>query len=88
MIGHARNYLLEHVKIRKSVELPGLIRIYWSDFGGNRMKVLKMIITTTAGSKISSELKDYIRSMSNTDEKISKPKVAFANIDWTPLLIL
>jgi hypothetical protein len=80
---HTRKYFQEHVKIdpvQKSVELPGLMRIYWSDFGGNRSKVLK-IISQMSGPQFAADMKPYLADG-------VKPKVEFATIDWTPMIIL
>lgn len=80
---HTRKYFQEHVKIdpvQKSVELPGLMRIYWSDFGGNRSKVLK-IISQMSGPSFAAEMKPYLVDG-------LKPKVEFAQLDWTPMIIL
>ena len=57
---HARNYLIEHVKCdptRKSIELPGLIRTYWGDFGNNKLRVLKMIMKATGLNLSDQQLK-------------------------------
>jgi len=47
---YARQYLIDSIKFyqnRKSIELPGILKVYWADFGGNRSKVLKMISNVT-----------------------------------------
>eukprot|EP01038_Epipyxis_sp_PR26KG_P006958 gene6958-9513_t len=79
----ARRYIQTNVRldpIQKSVELPGLIKIYWADFGGNRAKVLKMIYNMSE-AQFASDLKPYMASIEGT-----KPKVEFAPVDWTPFM--
>jgi hypothetical protein len=82
---HARRFFQDHIKldpVQKSIELPGLIRVYWSDFGGHRVKVLRMI-SLLAGSQFSADIKPYL----GTDPG-AKPKVEFAPIDWRPMFVL
>jgi len=56
------------------------MRIYWSDFGGNRSKVLK-IISQMSGPQFAADMKPYLVDG-------VKPKVEFAQLDWTPMIIL
>lgn len=80
---YARRFFHEYVKLdpqAKTITLPGLMRIYWADFGGNRAKVLRTI-AQLSGSAFASEMKPYMNPMEGL-----KAKVEFAKIDWTPLL--
>lgn len=81
----ARRFILEHVRLdplQKSIELPGLLKVYWADFGGSRMKVLKTI-AQLGGSQFAAELKPYMSMREG-----NKPKVEFTNLDWTPIISL
>ena len=80
---YSRRYLHEHVKLdptARTITLPGLMRIYWADFGGNRAKALR-IVAQIAGSQFASEMKPYQSPLEGL-----KAKVEFAKIDWAPLL--
>lgn len=84
---HARRYFLDHVKmdpVQKSIELPGLIRVYWTDFGGHRVKVLRLIKHLVSGTQLATDLKPFV----DPDTAAAKPKVEFAPIDWRPMFIL
>ena len=80
---HARRFLLEYVKsdpVVRSICLPALLRIYWSDFGGSRYRVLKSIGAIT-GPEMANNLKPY---MSPTEGL--RAKVEFSKLDWTPII--
>jgi hypothetical protein len=79
----ARKFLLDNIRVdhaNKSIEMPGLVRIYWTDFGGNRLKVLKLI-SQVCGSKFQTELAPLLSDG-------AKPKVEFSVLDWTPMVVL
>ena len=80
---YARRFFLEFVKldpVNKTITLPGLMRIYWADFGGNRAKVLR-VIAQLSGSQFAAELKPYFSPLEGI-----RAKVEFAKLDWTPML--
>lgn len=77
---HARKFFLEFVRLdptNKAISLPGLMRIYWADFGGNRAKVLRAI-SNLSGSQLASELKPYLSPVEGL-----KARVEFTKLDWT-----
>lgn len=79
----ARRFFHEFVKLdpfNKTITLPGLMRVYWADFGGNRAKVLR-VIAQMSGSAFATELKPYLSPLEGM-----RAKVEFAKLDWTPLL--
>lgn len=83
----ARAYVSRLVRIvdanNKVIELPGIFKIYWSDFGGNRLKVLKFISKLIHGCPIYEELKPLLFS----SEQFKNVKIDFAPYDWSPVLI-
>jgi hypothetical protein len=65
---HAKKFIQRHVKLdplQKSIELPGLIKMYWMDFGGNRAKVLKNL-SHLSGHQFAKEIKNYIFNNTTT----------------------
>ncbi len=81
----AKRFFQEHVSldpIQKSIQLPGLLRVYWTDFGGHRSKVLKMVIALSS-AQFQNDIKPYISGGEG-----AKPRVEFAPMEWKPMFIL
>jgi len=76
---YARRFLTEYVVLdpgNKTITLPGLLKYYWADFGGNRARVMK-VIAQIAGSQFATDLKPYLSAVDGM-----RAKVEFAKFDW------
>ena len=81
----AKRFFQDHVSldpIQKSIQLPGLLRVYWTDFGWHRNKVLKMVMALSS-SQFQNDIKPYISGPEG-----AKPRVEFSPMEWKPMFIL
>ncbi len=86
----ARIYVERLVKVdakNKLIELPGLFKLYWNDFGGNQKSVLKYVVRLLHSGKLSDALKVVLGYDKDNNRDLSQVKIEFASIDWMPLLI-
>ncbi len=86
---YARQYISKHIRIdlsSKNLELPGLLKTYWADFGGNKLKVLRRVTRDMKGA--GKEYDDLLQISKENFDLLKTIKLSFSNLDWTPCLLL
>lgn len=78
-------FLLQNVVLdasSRTIMLPELFRLFWSDFGKSKQEVLNYV-ATVAGKQFAAKMRDFIAIVGK-----GKIKIDFIPIDWTPMFIV